>query len=62
MVIFSPQIRNDLQKYEIARKLKRFVKNIQKCYTKDMKSADQTKRQLAVALYFIDKVSSIIEF
>lgn len=46
----------DLQKYEVARRLKGVVNKIRTQYQADWRSPEMKKRQLAVALYFIDKV------
>jgi len=48
---------SDLQKYEKARKLKDFIVDIRKNYERDWGSQDQRKRQMACALYFIDKLA-----
>ncbi|GAV87263.1 Topoisom_I domain-containing protein/Topoisom_I_N domain-containing protein/Topo_C_assoc domain-containing protein [Cephalotus follicularis] len=48
---------SDKEKYEKARKLKDFIKNIRAAYTKDFTSKDITKRQIAVATYLIDKLA-----
>ena len=48
----------DWQKYEMARKLAKCVDKIRKDYTADWKSKEMRIRQRAVAMYFIDKVSS----
>lgn len=52
----------DMQKYEMARKLKSCVDKIRQNYMSDWKSKEMRIRQRSVALYFIDKVctSSII--
>ncbi|KAL1767257.1 DNA topoisomerase I, mitochondrial isoform X1 [Sigmodon hispidus] len=47
----------DWQKYEVARRLKGIVDKIRAQYQADWKSPEMKKRQLAVALYFIDKLS-----
>ena len=46
----------DWQKYEVARRLKGVVDKIRAQYRVDWRSPEMKKRQLAVALYFIDKV------
>lgn len=46
---------NDYNKFELARKLKRRIKNIQNENLKNLKSPDIKTRQLATALYLIDK-------
>ncbi|XP_059103885.1 DNA topoisomerase I, mitochondrial-like isoform X1 [Peromyscus eremicus] len=47
----------DWQKYEVARRLKGVVDEIRAQYQADWKSPERKKRQLAVALYFIDKLA-----
>ncbi|KAL6081321.1 hypothetical protein STEG23_037602 [Scotinomys teguina] len=47
----------DWQKYEVARRLKGVVDKIRAQYRADWKSPEMKKRQLAVALYFIDKLA-----
>lgn len=48
---------SDLQKYEKARKLKDYIDDIRATYTKNWESADRRERQMATALYFIDKLA-----
>ncbi|MFQ6635324.1 hypothetical protein Gotur_011891 [Gossypium turneri] len=48
---------SDKEKYEKARMLKEYIKNIRAAYTKDFTSKDVTKRQIAVATYLIDKLA-----
>lgn len=48
---------SDLQKYEKARKLKELIGDIRRNYERDWDSKDQRKKQMAVALYFIDKLA-----
>ncbi|KAJ0965178.1 hypothetical protein J5N97_026316 [Dioscorea zingiberensis] len=48
---------SDRNKYEKARMLKDYIKNIRANYTKDFTSKDATKRQIAVATYLIDKLA-----
>ncbi|XP_022940477.1 DNA topoisomerase 1 alpha-like [Cucurbita moschata] len=48
---------SDKEKYEKARKLKDYIKNIRNAYTKDFTSKDPTRRQIAVATYLIDKLA-----
>uniref|UniRef100_A0A2P2LZ50 DNA topoisomerase I n=1 Tax=Rhizophora mucronata TaxID=61149 RepID=A0A2P2LZ50_RHIMU len=48
---------SDKEKYEKARKLKDYIDNIRKAYTKDFTSRDLTKQQIAVATYLIDKLA-----
>nr|XP_003223976.2 PREDICTED: DNA topoisomerase I, mitochondrial [Anolis carolinensis] len=47
----------DWQKYEVARHLKGVVKKIRTRYRADWKSKDMKKRQISVALYFIDRLA-----
>nr|XP_034373057.1 DNA topoisomerase I, mitochondrial isoform X4 [Arvicanthis niloticus] len=47
----------DWQKYEVARRLRGVVDKIRAQYRADWKSPEMKKRQLAVALYFIDKLA-----
>jgi DNA topoisomerase-1 len=48
---------SDLQKYERARKLKDFIGDIRATYTKNWESKERRERQMATALYFIDKLA-----
>ncbi|XP_048322737.1 DNA topoisomerase 1-like [Ziziphus jujuba] len=48
---------SDKKKYEKARMLKEYIKNIEAAYTKNFTSKDVTKRQIAVATYLIDKLA-----
>ncbi|KAK8633504.1 hypothetical protein V6N13_014349 [Hibiscus sabdariffa] len=48
---------SDKEKYEKARMLKEYIKNIRAAYTKDFTSKDVTKRQISVATYLIDKLA-----
>ena len=48
----------DWQKYETARKLAKSIDKIREDYRNDWKSKEMRIRQRAVAMYFIDKVSS----
>ncbi|KAI3740954.1 hypothetical protein L2E82_31429 [Cichorium intybus] len=48
---------SDKEKYEKARKLKGYIEGIRKAYTKDFGNSDDTKRQVAVATYLIDKLA-----
>lgn len=50
----------DWQKYETARKLAKTIDKIRQDYIADWKSKEMRIRQRAVAMYFIDKVCSII--
>ncbi|GMT02473.1 hypothetical protein PENTCL1PPCAC_24647, partial [Pristionchus entomophagus] len=47
----------DYEKYETARRLKNMVGSIRATYTADFKSKRMEVRQMAVALYFIDKLA-----
>ena len=49
--------RSDINKYDLARKLKRKVKTIRRENEKNMGSLDPFMRQIATALYFIDRFS-----
>ncbi|XP_031202272.1 DNA topoisomerase I, mitochondrial isoform X1 [Mastomys coucha] len=53
----KPKGEMDWQKYEVARRLKGVVDKIRAQYQADWKSPEMKKRQLAVALYFIDKLA-----
>ncbi|KAG2581629.1 hypothetical protein PVAP13_6KG055400 [Panicum virgatum] len=48
---------SDKEKYEKSRKLKDHIQKIRDNYTKDFRSKDETKRQIAVATYLIDKLA-----
>ncbi|CAA7409542.1 unnamed protein product [Spirodela intermedia] len=48
---------SDKEKYEKARKLKDYIHSIRRNYTRDFTSKDDTKRQIAVATYLIDKLA-----
>jgi DNA topoisomerase-1 len=48
---------SDKQKYEKSRKLKDHIHKIRQNYTKDFRSKDVTKKQIAVATYLIDKLA-----
>ncbi|KAE8775865.1 DNA topoisomerase 1 [Hordeum vulgare] len=48
---------SDREKYEKARKLKDYIGSILENYTKDFRSKDQRKKQIAVATYLIDKLA-----
>ncbi|XP_058030362.1 DNA topoisomerase I, mitochondrial isoform X6 [Ahaetulla prasina] len=47
----------DWQKYEVARRLKKVVHRIRHRYRADWKSKELKKRQISVALYFIDQLA-----
>mmetsp|Transcript_10756 Transcript_10756/g.21364 ORF Transcript_10756/g.21364 Transcript_10756/m.21364 type:complete len:690 (-) Transcript_10756:60-2129(-) len=48
---------SDLQKYEKARKLKDYIDDIRSTYTKNWSSVERRERQMATALYFIDRLA-----
>ena len=48
---------SDLQKYEKARKLKDYIEDIRATYTKNWTSKERRERQMATALYFIDRLA-----
>ncbi|XP_051201318.1 DNA topoisomerase 1 beta [Lolium perenne] len=48
---------SDKQKYEKSRKLKDHIQKIRQNYTKDFRSKDVPKKQIAVATYLIDKLA-----
>jgi DNA topoisomerase-1 len=48
---------SDLQKYEKARKLKDHIGKIREDYTRNWESRIRAERQMATALYFIDKLA-----
>ncbi|RCV29997.1 hypothetical protein SEVIR_6G056600v4 [Setaria viridis] len=48
---------SDKEKYEKSRKLKGYIQDIRDNYTKDFRSKDVAKRQIAVATYLIDKLA-----
>eukprot|EP00877_Chromochloris_zofingiensis_P012806 jgi/Chrzof1/777/Cz01g28140.t1 len=48
---------SDLLKYEKARKLKDYITDIRANYTRDWDAKDTQRRQMAVALYFLDKLA-----
>lgn len=48
---------SDLAKYEKARKLKDYIDTIRKNYTAEWDSTDLRKKQMAVAVYFLDKLA-----
>ncbi|XP_065205086.1 DNA topoisomerase 1-like [Planococcus citri] len=47
----------DRQKYELARKLAKYIEKIRRDYRRDWKSRDMRIRQRGVAMYFIDKLA-----
>lgn len=49
--------RNDLEKYELARKLKKKIGAIKKKYYLDMESNNKKIRQIATSVYFIDNLA-----
>eukprot|EP00252_Welwitschia_mirabilis_P024758 TRINITY_DN744_c0_g1_i2.p1 TRINITY_DN744_c0_g1~~TRINITY_DN744_c0_g1_i2.p1 ORF type:complete len:711 (-),score=172.30 TRINITY_DN744_c0_g1_i2:1356-3488(-) len=48
---------SDKEKYEKARMLKGYIDDIRSTYTKNFQSNDETKRQIAVATYLIDRLA-----
>ncbi|GAB4858462.1 hypothetical protein Ancab_009936 [Ancistrocladus abbreviatus] len=48
---------SDKEKYEKARMLKDYIRDIRATYTKNFTSKDMTKRQIAVATYLIDRLA-----
>ncbi|KAL6762862.1 DNA topoisomerase I [Haematococcus lacustris] len=48
---------SDLAKYEKARALKEIIHEVRRNYESDLGSKEDQKRQMAVALYFIDKLA-----
>ena len=48
---------SDKEKYEKARKLKQYIHDIRKTYTRDFENKDMQKRQIAVATYLIDRLA-----
>ncbi|KAI7840141.1 hypothetical protein COHA_006180, partial [Chlorella ohadii] len=48
---------SDLQKYEKARKLKNHIGKIREDYTRNWEARTRAERQMATALYFIDKLA-----
>ncbi|KAG2499993.1 hypothetical protein HYH03_002275 [Edaphochlamys debaryana] len=48
---------SDLAKYEKARKLKEIIVDVRRNYERDWDSSDHKKRQMACAMYFIDKLA-----
>lgn len=49
--------KSDLNKFDLAKKLKRKVVSIRKKYEEDLENKDIKIRQMATALYFIDKLA-----
>lgn len=49
--------KSDLSKFDLAKKLKRKISSIRKTYETDLGNKDIKKKQLATALYFIDKLA-----
>lgn len=48
---------SDLQKYEKARKLKQYIGGIRDTYQRNWDAKERRERQMATALYFIDKLA-----
>ena len=53
------QSEKDLEKYELARRLKSYIGRIRTSYMTDLKSEDEMVWQRATALFFIDKVGTL---
>lgn len=51
------QSHNDIEKFELARKLKKKIKSIRKKNEKILNSKDLKKKQIGTALYFIDNLA-----
>ncbi len=49
--------KSDMDKFDLARKLKKKVNQIRAAYYEDMKGADEIKQQLSTALYLIDNLA-----
>ena len=49
--------KSDMDKFDLARKLKKKVNTIRASYYEDMKGADEIKKQLSTALYLIDNLA-----
>ena len=49
--------KSDMEKFDLAKNLKKKINNIRVTYYNDMKSDDNMKRQLATALYLIDNLA-----
>lgn len=49
--------KNDMAKFDLAKKLKRKIKSIREANEKNLVSEDEKSRQIATALYFIDKLA-----
>ena len=49
--------KNDMAKFDLAKKLKRKIKTIREINEKNLLSSDLKKKQIATALYFIDKLA-----
>lgn len=48
---------SDLQKYEKARKLKLYIEDIRATYKKNWEAKERREKQMATALYFIDRLA-----
>ncbi|KAI8142511.1 hypothetical protein BJV82DRAFT_615165 [Fennellomyces sp. T-0311] len=48
---------SDMQKFDKARELKKYVKQIRKDYTKELHDKEMAKRQRATAMYLIDRLA-----
>jgi len=49
--------KSDMDKFDLARKLKKKVNQIRSTYYEDMKGSDEVKQQLSTALYLIDNLA-----
>ena len=49
--------KSDREKYEKARELKSRIEEIRRIYTESFRSEDRKEAQIAVAIYFIDKLA-----
>jgi DNA topoisomerase-1 len=49
--------KSDMDKFDLARKLKKKVNTIRSAYYEDMKGGDEIKKQLSTALYLIDNLA-----
>lgn len=49
--------KSDMDKFDLARKLKKKVNQIRSAYYEDMKGSDEVKQQLSTALYLIDNLA-----
>ena len=49
--------KNDMMKFDLAKKLKKKIKNIRSANEENMKSSDPVLKQIATAMFFIDKLA-----